>query len=39
MTELKRMSEARARNTGIDSKQLYFEETTQQICVKGDKTY
>ena len=36
MTELKRMSEARARNTGIDSKQLYFEETTQQICVKGD---
>ena len=36
MTELRKMSESRAKNTGMDSKQLYFEETTQQICVKGD---
>ena len=31
LTEMREM-----KNTGMDSKQLYIEEKTQQICVKGD---
>ena len=29
-------SEIKMRNTGMDSKQLFFEDKPQQICVKGD---
>ena len=34
--ELRKTSEIKMRNTGMDSRQLYFEESAQQICVKGE---
>ena len=34
--EIRKLSETKIRNTGMDSKQLLFEDRPQQICVKGD---
>ena len=36
LVEFQRMSETRLKNTGLESKQLFFEDKPQQICVKGD---
>ena len=36
LIEFKKVSEAKMRNTGMESKQLYFEDKPEQICVKGD---
>ena len=34
--EYKKTTETRIRNTGMESKQLYFEDRPEQICVKGE---
>ena len=36
LIEFKKVSEAKMRNTGMESKQLCFEDKPEQICVKGD---
>ena len=36
VVEFQKVTETRMRNTGMDSKQLFFEDKPQQICVKGD---
>ena len=36
LIEFKKVSEAKMRSTGMESKQLYFEDKPEQICVKGD---
>ena len=36
LLEFHKVTETRMRNTGMDSKQLFFEDKPQQICVKGD---
>ena len=36
LLEFKKITETKFRSTGMDSKQLYFEDRPEQICVKGD---